>query len=84
MGKVIQEFETQYEKGDVVIFEKKGELKVGIIEGYYVENNNFWFNIRISSAMVYTYTNQGDIGEFDIVGKVEGALKDVCMEIIKR
>lgn len=47
MGKIIQEFETQYEVGDVVIFDKDG-LKVGIIEGYYVSDGNIWFNIRVS------------------------------------
>ena len=43
MGKVIKEYETEYEVGDVVIFEKHG-LEVGIIDGYYVEDNCFWFN----------------------------------------
>lgn len=82
MAKVIQEFETKYEVGDVVIFDKDG-LQVGIIEGYYVENNCFWFNIRISPTMVYTYTNDGDIGEHDIIGKVEGELKESCLKRIK-
>ena len=82
MSKVIQKFETKYEKVDVVIFEKDG-LKVWIIEGYYVDDGTFWFNIRISSSMVYTYSNKGDIGEYDIIGKVDGILKERCAEEIR-
>ena len=36
MGKIIQEFETEYDVGDVVIFENDNLLQVGIVEGYYV------------------------------------------------
>ena len=81
MGKVIQEFETLYEVGAVVVFKRDG-IQVGIIEGYYVEDNCFWFNIRISLKYVYTYTNGGDIGEFDIVGKLEGEIKENCYNLI--
>lgn len=81
MGKVIQEFETEYEVGDVVIFEKHG-LEVGIIEGYYVEDNLFWFNIRVSPTMVYTYSNQGDVGEFDIICKLTEDRRDRCLKKI--
>lgn len=77
MGKVVKEFETQYEVGDVVIFHKGG-LHVGIIEGYYIEDNIFWFNIRVSPTLVYTYTNHGDVGEHDIIGKIEGDLGKKC------
>lgn len=77
MGKIIKEYETKYEVGDVVIFYKDG-LHVGIVEGYYVENNIFWFNIRISPTIVYTYTNHGDIGEYDILGKVKDVLGNEC------
>lgn len=78
MGKIIQEFETEYEVGDVVIFKHKHNLEIGIIEGYYVEDRIFWFNIRVSPAMVYTYSNEGDIMEADIRGKLEGELKEIC------
>lgn len=43
MGKIIKEYETKYNVGDVVIFNKIGFLQVGVIEGYYVEDNIFWF-----------------------------------------
>lgn len=83
MGKVIHEYETQYEVGDVVIFEKNDRLEVGTIEGYYVEDSIFWFNIRVSSTMVYTYSNKGDIQECDIIGKVDEKLKENCLRIMK-
>ena len=76
MGKVVVEFETDYNAGDVVIFEKNNRLMVGIVEGYYMEDNIFWFNIRVSSRYVYTYSNGGDIMESDIVGRVGEDLKE--------
>ena len=76
MGKVVVEFETDYNAGDVVIFEKNNRLMVGIVEGYYMEDNIFWFNIRVSSRSVYTYSNGGDIMESDIVGRVGEDLKE--------
>ena len=76
MGKVVVEFETDYNAGDVVIFEKNNRLMVGIVEGYYMEDNIFWFNIRVPSRYVYTYSNGGDIMESDIVGRVGEDLKE--------
>ena len=76
MGKIVVEFETDYNAGDVVIFEKNNRLLVGIVEGYYVEDNIFWFNIRVSSKYVYTYSNGGDIMESDIIGRVSEDLKE--------
>ena len=76
MGKIVVEFETDYNAGDVVIFEKDDRLMVGIVEGYYMEDNIFWFNIRVSSKYVYTYSNGGDIMESDIIGRVSEDLKE--------
>ena len=76
MGKIVVEFETDYNAGDVVIFEKNNRLMVGIVEGYYIEDNIFWFNIRVSSRYVYTYTNGGDISESNIIGRVSEDLKE--------
>ena len=76
MGKIVIEFETNYNAGDVVIFEKNNRLMVGIVEGYYMEDNIFWFNIRVSSKYVYTYSNGGDIMESDIIGRVSEDLKE--------
>ena len=76
MGKIVIEFETDYNAGDVVIFEKNNRLMVGIVEGYYMEDNIFWFNIRVSSKYVYTYSNGGDIMESDIIGRVSEDLKE--------
>lgn len=83
MGKIVLEFETEYNVGDVIVFEKHDRLHVGIIEGYYMDCNTFWFNIRTSSLYVYTYSNGGDIAEADIVGKVSGDLKEQCIKMIK-
>ena len=76
MGKIVVEFETDYNAGDVVIFEKNNRLMVGIVEGYYMEDNIFWFNIRVSSRYVYTYSNGGDIMESNIIGRVSEDLKE--------
>ena len=76
MGKIVVEFETDYNAGDVVIFEKNNRLMVGIVEGYYMEDNIFWFNIRVSSKYVYIYSNGGDIMESDIIGRVSEDLKE--------
>lgn len=81
MGKIVVEFETDYNAGDVVIFEKNNRLMVGIVEGYYMEDDIFWFNIRVSSKYVYTYSNGGDIMESNIIGRVSEDLKE---EIIRQ
>lgn len=70
MGRVSIEFETEYNVGDYVAFLKDGVILVGRIEGYYVEDGCFWFNIRLNSNFVYTYSNHGDIAEFDILFKL--------------
>lgn len=71
MAKVVLEYESRFDVGDVVIFEKDNELKVGVIEGFYIEDGIFWYNIRISPTMVYTYSNKGDIQECHIMCKIE-------------
>ena len=76
MGKIVVEFETDYNAGDVVIFEKNDRLMVGIVEGYSIEDDIFWFNIRVSSRYVYTYSNGGDIMESNIIGRVSEDLKE--------
>lgn len=83
MGKIIREYETEYNVGDVVIFQnKQNYLEVGVIEGYYVDDGNFWFNIRISPKYIYTYTNAGDIAEWDIIGLVDESLREECFKKI--
>ena len=82
MGKLIYEFKTDYNVGDVVIFKKNNALHVGLVEGYYVDGSSFWFNIRITPHFVYTYSNGGDIAEWDILGVVDGSLKEECFKKI--
>lgn len=85
MGKIVHEFETEYNVGDVVIFKiKDGTLNVGIVEGYYVHDRNFWFNIRTTPNFVYTYSNGGDIAEWDILGVVSEDLKEKCFKEIAK
>ena len=83
MGKIVRTFETEYDVGDVVIFNNNKQLNVGIVEGYYEDDGCIWYNIRISEKFVYTYSNGGDIAEFDILGKLDDSLKESCMKIIK-
>lgn len=85
MGKLVYEYETEYETGDVVIFKKNEKLRVGIIEGYYVDHNcdeSFWFNIRTSKTHVYTYSNGGDIAEWDIICGLKGDNAEECRRVI--
>lgn len=70
MAKIKLEFETMYDRGDVVVFNKNGVLQVGIVTSYYVEDNCVWYDVAISSNSTYTYCNGGDIGEFDIIAKI--------------
>ena len=80
MGKIIREFETEYDVGDIVIFRKGNNILVGIVEGFYLDDNTIWYNIRISETFVFTYSNGGDIGEFDIIGKItDKELRNNCL-----
>lgn len=83
MGKIIREFITEYDVGDVVIFEKNNVLNVGIVEGYYEDDGTIWYNIRISPKVVYTYSNGGDIAEYNIIGTLDDNLKSKCLESMK-
>lgn len=86
MGNIIKEYTSQYDVGDVVIFNSHENLLLGIIEGYYLDHNcddSFWYDIRINSNTVYTYSNHGDIAEWDIVGKLDGELKEECYELLQ-
>ena len=73
MAKIHYEIETEYDKGDTVVFKKDEKLLVGIVEGFYIDSgahNSIWYNIRISKDFVYTYSNGGDIAEWDIIFKI--------------
>lgn len=82
MAKIIREYETEYEVGDVVIFEKNNALHIGVIDGYYVDDGCFWFNVRITPDFVYSYANGEDIGECEIVGVVTGVLANKCLDMV--
>jgi len=70
MATIHYEIETEYDKGDLVVFRKDKTLLVGIVEGFYVDNG-VWYNIRINKDFVYTYSNGGDIAEWDIISKID-------------
>ena len=71
MAKIKYVIETEYDKGDIVVFKKDKKLFVGIVEGFYAEDNSIWYNIRISKDFLYTYSNGGDIAEWDIISKID-------------
>ena len=87
METIIEEYTSEYDIGDVVIFKTSNCLLLGIIEGYYIDHDcddTFWYNIRTNAINVYTYSNKGDIAEWDIVGKLDETLKSACFnEIIE-
>ena len=75
MGKIV--LESKYEAGDVVAFEKDNRGLIGIVEGYYVDNSEFWYNIRLNNRYVLTYSNGGDVGEESILFKLTGEQADL-------
>ena len=89
MEKIIKEYTSQYDVGDVVVFKSGSNtdfrLFLGIIDGYYIDyncDNSFWYNVRVNAREVFTYSHKGDIAEWDIIGKIESELKEKCFESI--
>ena len=75
MGKIV--FKSKYEGGDVVAFEKDNRGLIGIVEGYYVDNSEFWYNIRLNNKYVLTYSNGGDVSESAILFKLTDKQADL-------
>lgn len=65
--------ESMFQKGDLIVFNKNNILMCGIIVGYYKEDNCYWYNITCGAqhGTIFTYRNGGDIGEFDILEKLD-------------
>ena len=82
MAKIARTFEIDYEIGDVVIFKRDHHLNVGIIEDRCIEDDCIGYKIRMSEDFVYTYTCLGFIVDFAIVGKLDGKLNEICVEVI--
>lgn len=78
MGKIV--FKSKYEVGDVVAFEKNNRWFIGIVERYYVDHGEFWYNIRLNNRYVLTYSNGGDVSESSILFK----LTDEQTDLFKR
>ena len=84
MGEIV--FKSKYEVGDVVAFEKNNKGFIGIVEGYYIDTGEFWYNIRLNNRYVLTYSNGGDVGEESILFKLTDEQADLfkkygCREI---
>lgn len=77
MGKIHIEIESEYEKGDIVVFYHHDSLRVGLVEGYYLDYGCVWYNIRISPKFVFTYSNGGDVAEWDIKMKLEDNIEGI-------
>lgn len=75
MGKIV--LESKYEAGDVVAFEKDNRGLIGIVERYYVDNSEFWYNIRLNNRYVLTYSNGGNVGEESILFKLTDEQADL-------
>lgn len=75
MGKIV--FKSKYEVGNVVAFEKNNRGFIGIVEGYYVDNDEFWYNIRLNNHYVLTYSNGGDVSESSILFKLTDEQADL-------
>lgn len=71
MGKIVVEYKSKYDRGDVVVFQKHDTLAVGVIEGYNIYDRVFWYNIRLNPKTVCTYTNGGDVYEEDILFRLD-------------
>ena len=82
MGKMHIEVESEYNIGDIVVFYHHNSLRVGLVEGYYLDDGYVWYNIRTSPIFVFTYSNGGDIAEWDIKMKLEGDGVEAIRQII--
>ncbi len=74
MAKITIEYESLYDKGDVVLFHNnrdKDSIFVGIVRRFYIDDGTIWYDIQYTKDKVYDYNHFGDIGEYDIVGKIE-------------
>lgn len=93
MGKIVEEVDTQYDRGDVVVFHKiltipdvRYATMCGIVTSYYIDHNagdSIWYTIRVDKDTVFDYT-LGDISEWEIVGKLEGKLAEAVKEDIEK
>lgn len=85
MGTIVQTFETEFDKGQVVVFKRDNRLLIGLVESCYVDmsaGQSIWYNIRTGKDNVYTYSNGGDIGEFDILLALEGEDAEKCKQVM--
>lgn len=75
MGKIIEEYTSEYDVGDVVIFKTEDCLLLGIIEGYYIDHscdNSFWYDIRINKTNVIHIPIKEILQSGILLGKLKG------------
>ena len=68
--KITKVIETEFDTGDYVIFKKDETLLVGRIEGFNLDGDYVWYNIRVNKNRVLTYVDSGDVAEWDIICKL--------------
>jgi len=73
MSKMHVEFDRLYDVRDVVVFEKQNALMVGVVVGYYLDDERVWYNIQLNPNTVLTYNDGGDVPEWDIKMKLDNA-----------
>lgn len=93
MGKIVEEIDTQYNRGDVVIFHKMLEspkvryaTMCGIVTSYCVDHSagdSIWYTIRVDKDTVFDYS-LGDVSEWEIVGKLDGKLAEAVKADIEK
>lgn len=70
MRKITLNFETKYDVGNIVAFEKDDRFLIGVVIGYYYSDNSIWYNIQVDKDYIFTYLNGGDIYEEAIMFKL--------------
>ena len=73
MATIKHEIETLYDRGDVVVFDHHGILRVGIISGFYADADagmSIWYDIAVNKDQTLDYVHGGDIAEFNILGRI--------------
>lgn len=83
MGKISLNFETKFDVGDIVAFEKDKRFLIGVVIGYYYSDTVIWYNIQVDKNYIFTYMNGGDIHEEAILFKLTTEQVDTVKKYTK-
>lgn len=75
MGKIIEEYTSEYDVGDVVIFKTEDCLLLGIIEGYYIDHscdNSFGMILELIKQMFIHIPIKEILQSGILLGKLKG------------